>query len=501
VTRQEFTPLLLSNTSMPDRDDPLTAGMVDRSFRPRLRHVEAFPVDANGRQAIAIRDPAGFTNAVLLLAPPLLEVVSLFDGEHSVGDIQEILTRRTGELVMTDEICRIIGALDEQGFLDSPRFADRRAAIERAFAASPTRPATHAGGAYAGEPAALRAQMDAFFAEPHGPGTIQWATGQQATAGQSTIEARGAADGQVSAGHQRDADGRWRVDDQPAAGDRGVAAGRERPVTRVLAGTAQVGRGSVARGLVAPHIDFHRGGPAYAWGYRDLAERSDADCFIVFGTCHAGIPDPFALTLKDYDTPFGPAVVDRALATALAHRAGQDVFASELAHRTEHSIEFQAVFLRYLFAGRREFTIVPVLASFVHEAIARGQRPEDDPRVPRFFDALAELIASTGVRVAVIAGADLAHVGPRFGDPEAVTAGWLGDVEREDRAMLDAVVAGDYGAFFESAARDGDRRRVCGLSPIYALLRTLGATRGELKRYAQWPDPQGAVTFASVVMT
>jgi hypothetical protein len=42
---------------------------------------------------------------------------------------------------------------------------------------------------------------------------------------------------------------------------------------------------------------------------------------------------------------------------------------------------------------------------------------------------------------------------------------------------------------------------VCGLSPIYALLRTLGATRGELKRYAQWPDPQGTVTFASVVMT
>jgi len=68
-----------------------------------------------------------------------------------------------------------------------------------------------------------------------------------------------------------------------------------------------------------------------------------------------------------------------------------------------------------------------------------------------------------------------------------------------DRAMLEAVEAGDAEGFFDSVARDGDARRICGLSPIYALLRGLGGTRGALKRYAQWPDPQGVVTFASVV--
>ena len=45
---------------------------------------------------------------------------------------------------------------------------------------------------------------------------------------------------------------------------------------------------------------------------------------------------------------------------------------------------------------------------------------------------------------------------------------------------------------------DGDSRRTCGLSPIYAVLATLPAARGELLRYGQWPDPQGTVTFASV---
>ena len=43
------------------------------------------------------------------------------------------------------------------------------------------------------------------------------------------------------------------------------------------------------RGLIAPHIDFHRGGPAYTWAYRELRARSAADLFVVFGTCHSGI--------------------------------------------------------------------------------------------------------------------------------------------------------------------------------------------------------------------
>jgi AmmeMemoRadiSam system protein B len=157
------------------------------------------------------------------------------------------------------------------------------------------------------------------------------------------------------------------------------------------------------------------------------------------------------------------------------------------------------VFLRYLYAGRRDFTIVPILASFAHEALARGQGVEQDGAVPRFFDALIETIVTSKRRVALVAGADLAHVGPRFGDPAPVSAAERVRIEREDRAMLESVVAGDAGAFFESVARDGDRRRICGLSPIYAVLRVLGGRAGALRHYGQWPDPQGVVSHASVV--
>ncbi|OLC38552.1 MAG: AmmeMemoRadiSam system protein B [Candidatus Rokubacteria bacterium 13_1_40CM_4_69_5] len=402
---------------------------------PRLRPLEASPVEHEGQRLVALRDPAGYTTSILLLPLPLLEVLALLDGQRSILDIQAELARRHGEIVPRADIEDVIAALDEHGFMESARFAARRAAIDRAFVAAAVRPAAHAGSAYPVDPGELRRAMDAFFTTSGGPGAI----------------------------------------DRTAA------------------------RADGLRAVIAPHIDYHRGGPGYAWAYRDLAERSDADLFVIFGTCHAGMPDPFALTRKDYDTPFGPAPVDRDFVERLAARAGQDCFASEAAHRVEHSIEFQAVFLRYLSAGRRDIAIVPVLASFAHEALAGRRRVEDDPRIPRFLEALGETIAASGRRVALIAGADLAHVGPRFDDPEPVSPSELDRIEREDRAMLGAVQSGDAAAFFESVARDNDRRRICGLSPIYALLRALGSGAGSLRHYGQWPDPQGVVSYASVV--
>ena len=404
--------------------------------RPRLRALEAFPIQQDGQRAVGLRDPARFTDQVAVLPVPLLDIVSLFDGEHSLDEIRDIVSGRHGLALTRAEIGAVAERLDEGGFLDSPSFATRRARIEAEYAASPERPALHAGGAYAGEPAALRAQIEAFFRSPLGPG----------------------------------------------------ADALKGPAAR---------SGSGLRGLLAPHIDFHRGGPTYAWAYREVLRRSDADCFVVLGTCHAGMADPFAATQKAYDTPLGQAPVDRDVLDALERRYGHDLLASEGAHRVEHSIEFQAVMLRWALGDRRPFTVVPVLASFLHEAVWTGAVPEADPRVPRFIDALVATIAASDRRICVIGGVDLAHVGPQFGDAEPNTPAFLRAVERDDRAMLEAVVGGDSAAFYDSVARDGDARRICGLSPIYAFLRALPGARGELLRYNQWPDPQGAVSFCA----
>ena len=409
---------------------------MDSADRPRLRALEAFPVEQGDERLIGLRDPSGFTEKVALLPIPALDIVSLFDGEHSLAEIHSVVSARHGrQAPAIEEIADFAARLDDAGFLDSPRFAERRRGIEESWLASPSRPAAHAGGAYASEADALRSQIDGFFVDPEGPGLPE--------------------------------------------------AGAARPKLR---------------GLIAPHIDFHRGGPTYAWAYRALLERADADLFVILGTCHGGMADPFTVTLKPYETPLGSADVDCGFFEALQRRYGHDLLASETAHRSEHSIEFQAVMLRRLL-GDRSFTILPVLASFLHEAVWTGGAPEADPRVPRFLDALGDSIAGSSLKVCVIAGVDLAHVGPRFGDAEANTPAFLERVAREDRQMLEPVIAADPAAFFKSVAADGDSRRICGLSPIYAFLRALPGARGELLRYSQWPDQQGAVSFCAAAFS
>ena len=434
---------------------------------------------------VGLRDPAGFTEQVAMLPIPLLDVVSLFDGDHAIDEIRDIVAARHGGGLSAADVVAVAERLDEAGFLDSPRFAERRRRIEAEFAARPDRPAVHAGGAYAGEADALREQIAGFFSDADGPGTAP-----------DSLAATRGSDPDSSSGKLAAARG-----SDPDSSSGKLAAARHFD-PRSPQGATSVGRlrDSGIRGLLAPHIDFHRGGPVYAWAYKEILERCDADLFVVLGTCHAGMAEPFAATLKAFETPLGPVPADRDFLDALGRRYGHDLFASEGAHRIEHSIEFQAVMLRWAL-GDRPFTMVPLLASFLHEAVWTGQDAEADPRVPRFLAALAETLSTSGRRVCVVGGVDLAHVGPRFGDAEPNTPVFLAEVERADRAMLETITAGDAFAFFASVTADRDARRICGLSPIYSFLRVLPGAQGRLIRYRQWPDPEGTVSFCAAAFS
>ncbi len=79
----------------------------------------------------------------------------------------------------------------------------------------------------------------------------------------------------------------------------------------------------VCRGVLSPHIDFHRGGPTYTWAYRALVERSRAEVFVILGVAHQSCERRFALTRKDFQTPFGLARTDRDFVDRLAECAGR----------------------------------------------------------------------------------------------------------------------------------------------------------------------------------
>ena len=255
------------------------------------------------------------------------------------------------------------------------------------------------------------------------------------------------------------------------------------------------------KGAVIPHIDFARGGPCYAWAYKALLESCDADLFIVLGTSHTGTRGFFAVTRKDYDTPFGVIPTDTSFVDRLIGRCGPTLLQDEQAHRAEHSIEFQATMLQGLLGPKRAIQMVPILCLSFHELIAGGVSPRSHPAVATFLEALQEAIAASGRRCCLIASADLAHVGPRFGDPGPVDNLTLKVVAQKDLTMLEKVAERDAEGFFHVVQAEGDRWRICGLSSIYTLLAALDAQQGQLLKYGQWPEPVGTVTFASVIFS
>ena len=241
--------------------------------------------------------------------------------------------------------------------------------------------------------------------------------------------------------------------------------------------------------VVSPHIDYRRGGAGYAHAWRAVASNCDAELFVVFGTAHASPSRLFTLTRQSYATPLGRLATDEALVDRLAAELGADeVLGDELCHKGEHSCELPMVWLRHVL--ERPFRVLPVLCSSISHL--------DDPAPPteRFLGALRRALA--GRRVCYVAGADLAHVGPQFGDPRPPSREELAGLAAADRRTLSLVESGDATAFHRDAVRDDAQRRLCGTAPIYAALRMAG--RGaRLVHYGQWSDGTDSVSFAAAV--
>jgi len=384
---------------------------------------------------VCLQDPQNISESALFVTPPVYFIVSLFDGQHSILDIQTAYMRQFGEILYSEKIQEVVEQLKENLFLEGERFQEALRQVEERFKMAPFREAGFAGKSYENDPERLRAQIEGYFAGPDGPGPL---------------------------GKKGEADG--------------------------------------LRGVVAPHIDFQRGGVCYAFAHREIWERYSSDCFIIFGTAHTLTEKPFCLTRKEFLTPLGPLPVDQELIDAIQSRCEDDLFKDEGVHRGEHSVEFQSIFLRYLYPNPIPLKIVPILCGSFHEVIGKGMSPMEQKSIRQFIEALKESVSSLGRRICYIASADLAHMGLQFGDPEGIGEYDLRGLAEEDQAMLEFVGKFDGEGFFSFISKESDRRRICGLPAIYTLLKTMEAKEGRLLKYDQafTPDAQSVVTFASL---
>jgi AmmeMemoRadiSam system protein B len=253
--------------------------------------------------------------------------------------------------------------------------------------------------------------------------------------------------------------------------------------------------------LVAPHYDMNGAAEAYALAYKLLEQAPTPEVIVILGTAHDSRESPFVLTRKPFETPFGALDTDEAIINGLAEAEGFDIFADEFLHRDEHSIEFQAVLLHFLYHEAAEPPkIVPVLCGGYHRRNGDFVDPAENEPVNGFLEALRGAIANDERRIAVIASADLSHIGARFGQPPPLTQAHLDLARRHDMAVLERAMRGDAENLYFTVAEAQDRYNVCGFPCIYALLRALPIKEDRLLSYQQAAEPQtqSCVSFASV---
>jgi AmmeMemoRadiSam system protein B len=258
----------------------------------------------------------------------------------------------------------------------------------------------------------------------------------------------------------------------------------------------QFGSNGHLPGIIVPHIDLRIGGVSYAWAYKELAEAEPPELFIVLGTGHNGLRNLYSLTRKAFATPLGEVPVDWDFVDRLTMRSSEDLFVDELAHRSEHTIEFQVLFIQQLFGNATP--IVPILCSFSYATLLREA---GRARVEAFIANLIETMAEDGRRITFVTSADLAHVGPRYGDEKGFTGTNLERIKEADREMLAHVERVDAKGFLGYVEGEQDRRRICGFSPIYTMLCAMNARGGRVVAHDHGEmDELGSIcSFASVV--
>ncbi len=403
---------------------------MSRRLAALRRSLDVMPSPVEDRPGLLLRDPFGYTEAVVIIPPPLVRFLRFFDGEHEEGDLAEALHRATGELGASRFARQLAETLGGGGFLEDEELERRRAARHRAFAEAEAREPVHAGEAYPGDVAELAGLLDGWL--------------------------------------------RPRREDEKA------------PPQGVFA-------------VAAPHVSPEGGYRSYAAAYRALPGDAALRTVVVLGTSHYGAPERFGLTRKPYVTPFGPAGTDQDVVDRLIAGGGEAVVVEDYCHAVEHSIEFQVVFLQHQLGPAAR--VVPILCGPFTAATHGPGRPEDDPGVARFIDALGDLDAREGSRLLWVLGVDMAHVGRRYGDDLLARAGVgdLAEVEERDRRRIEALAAGDPDGFWEQVRENEDDLKWCGAAPLYAFLKATGPKRGALLRYEQWNiDPASVVSFAAL---
>lgn len=404
---------------------------------PRLRAVQITAVRDGDRDLLVIDDPLRITPGTPVLGLESLAILQLLDGQTSLTDLQALVMQESKDLRVGNMVREFVAKLDELLLLHSPRFEAALAAAQREWHSLEVRPAALEGLFYPAEKAVLERWLDQHFA----------------FAEEIRVQK-----------------------EQPA------------PAPDAL-----------PRAIMAPHLDPTREGPVMARAYMEIGAQATKPLrVVVFGTGHQLGEELVALTRKKFETPLGHVPCDTAFVDRVAARLGEAAYRRELVHRDEHSIEFQVIFLQRRL-GARPWTLVPILCGGFHRLVDQDKAPRDEPVLETLIAAVRDAERELGGDTLYVAGVDMSHVGPRFGQPP-LDAEATDLLHRTDDAALRAAASGDAEAWFAAIAAGHDATSICGFAPTYMMLRCAEPGVGRQLAYAESAEQDGSiVTVAAMV--
>ena len=250
------------------------------------------------------------------------------------------------------------------------------------------------------------------------------------------------------------------------------------------------------RALYSPHIDYGRGHAAYAALWQaGAAAAHQAELVILLGTDHSLGEPELTLTRQSYATPYGVLPTELELVDELASTLGAArVFAHELHHRGEHSLELVANWLHHM-RGGQPVALLPVLVGSLGEYVRDGADISSNHVFEGFISQCHAVMRSR--RTLVVISGDLSHVGPAF-EGAALRKDGKDKLRRTDATIIAAASTGQPDRFLSSVAAIRDRTNICGVAPLYLGLRLLGESQGHSMAYQHCPADDTDTSVVSV---
>lgn len=456
-----------TNADSPAQGVPFNNNL-EHHTRPKIRGIRGFPVqakapDGSEHQMLGLADARQISDRVAVVMPGVGIVLPLMDGTRSIEQIVMEVGRGLSRPIME----QLIAQLDAAALLEGPVFKELLAKVQTEFDSQPVLP-----------PGSTAAFVDAMLAE----------------------------DAEAPA-------------DEPARSD--YAARRVRMyfdslIAEALSDAPDPAFTALPKAIVAPHLDYPRGGLNYAAVYGRLRVADRPDRVIILGTNHFGVSTGIAACDKGFSTILGECEIDSDLATGLRAALGDTLFANRFDHEREHSIELQIPWIQHVFGRDANNKFPKLFAALVHDPVLKNGESYDGNGVALkpFVDALKAQLVKLPGKTLIVSSADLSHVGPAFGDqqPLMVEEGSEQAQAAEemrnrvfgiDDEMLGMVVQNKPSDLVASMAWQQNPTRWCSVGNLVATLMVAQPTEVRLLRYGPVMDPQGLgmVTSAAMVMT